>query len=105
MRFWTFTDAFGSFRRFRRVVTCYNWASSDGVRLHPVCRYVLTIISVRISHECDETSLTVTRIAHALSEQWPLDVVRKSGNQKELIWINTNMEKKVDKVFLVKFLS
>ena len=28
---WTFTDAFGSFRRLRRVVTCYNWASSDAV--------------------------------------------------------------------------
>ena len=24
-------DAFGSFRRFRRVVTCYNWASGDAV--------------------------------------------------------------------------
>ena len=31
MRFWTFTDAFESFRTFRRVVTCYNWASSDAV--------------------------------------------------------------------------
>ena len=31
MRFWKFKDAFGSFRRFRRVVTCYNWASSDAV--------------------------------------------------------------------------
>ena len=28
MRLWTFTDAFRSFRTFRRVVTCYNWPSS-----------------------------------------------------------------------------
>ena len=30
------TDAFGSFRRFRRVVTCYNWASRDVVA-SPFC--------------------------------------------------------------------
>ena len=30
-------------------------------RLRPVCIYVLTIISVKILHKCDETSLTVTR--------------------------------------------
>ena len=29
----------------------------------PVCSYVLAIISVKILHRCDETSLTVTRIA------------------------------------------
>ena len=36
-------------------------------RLRPVCKYVLTIISVKISHKCDETSLTVTHIAVILT--------------------------------------
>ena len=32
MRFWTFMDAFGSFRRFRRIVTCYNWTSCNAAK-------------------------------------------------------------------------
>ena len=44
-------------------------------RLRLVCRYVFTIISVKILFKCDETSLTVTRIAASrLSEKWPLDI-------------------------------
>ena len=31
MRYWTFMDTFGSFRRLSRIVTCYNWTSSDAV--------------------------------------------------------------------------
>ena len=31
IRFWTFTDDFGSFSRYSRVATCYNRASSDAV--------------------------------------------------------------------------
>ena len=36
-------------------------------RVSPVLRYVLTIISVKILHKCDETSLTVTHIAVSLT--------------------------------------
>ena len=32
----------------------------------PVCSYVSTIISVKILHKCDETSLTVTHISVSL---------------------------------------
>ena len=31
MRFWNFKGAFGSFRTFHRVETCYNWTSSNVV--------------------------------------------------------------------------
>ena len=58
---------FGSFKRNRRVVTCYNWVRAMRQRLRPVCRYVLTIISVKILHKSDETSLRVTRIAVSLT--------------------------------------
>ena len=37
------------------------------VSVSPVCRYVLTIISVKILHKCDETSLTVIRITVSLT--------------------------------------
>ena len=33
----------------------------------PVCRYVLTIISVHILHKCDETSLAATHMAVRLT--------------------------------------
>ena len=33
----------------------------------PICRYVLTIINVKILHKCDETSLTVIRITVSLT--------------------------------------
>ena len=32
MRFWTFMDAFGSFRRFHRIVTCCNWTSCNAAK-------------------------------------------------------------------------
>ena len=35
----------------------------------PVCRYVLNIISVKILHKYDETSLTVTRITVSLTRK------------------------------------
>ena len=35
----------------------------------PVCRYVLTIISVKILHKYDETSLTVTHITVSLTRK------------------------------------
>ena len=59
MRFWTFTDAFGSFRRFRRVATCYNWASSNAVASSSCLQ---TVIRVKVLHRCDETSLTNLKI-------------------------------------------
>ena len=63
-----FLDAFGSFSRFRIIVTCYNWASSARCgSVSPVCKYVLSIISVTILHKWDETSLTITRIAISLT--------------------------------------
>ena len=36
----------------------------------PVCRYVLTIISVKISHKFEETLLTVRHIAVSLTFKW-----------------------------------
>ena len=65
--FWMFTDAFGSLRRFCRVVTCYNWASMRYGSVSPVCRYVLTIGSIKILYKCDQTSLTATHIAIRLT--------------------------------------
>ena len=41
----------------------------------PVCRYVLNIISVQILDKCDETSLTVIRIAVSLTVKF-LEPVR-----------------------------
>ena len=35
-------------------------------RVSPVCRYVLTIISIKMLHKCDKISVTVTRIAVSL---------------------------------------
>ena len=35
MRFLDVYGRFGSFRRFHRVVTCYNWPSSDPVASPP----------------------------------------------------------------------
>ena len=63
----------GSFRKFRRDITCYNWALSDAVVSPSRLQICFTIISVTILHKCDETSLTVTRIAVSvtLSEKWP----------------------------------
>ena len=37
------------------------------VLVSPVCRYVLTMVSVKILHKCDKASLTVTRIAVSLT--------------------------------------
>ena len=36
MRFWTFTDAFGSFRRFRRVVKATSHSTIFDIPMHPV---------------------------------------------------------------------
>ena len=66
MRFWKFMDTFGSFRTFRRVVTCHNWAFSDAVAF-PSSLQICFDYSVKISHKCDETSLTVTRITVSLT--------------------------------------
>ena len=35
--------------------------------ISPVCKYILTIISVKILHKSDETSLIVTLIAVSLT--------------------------------------
>ena len=61
---------FGSLRTLLEVLvkTCYNWASSDAVSVSVLSADMfLTIISVKILHKCDETSLTVTRITVSLT--------------------------------------
>ena len=48
-----------------------------------VCRYVLTTISVKILHKCDETSLTVvTHIAVRLTLEWEV-ALRRANVQLE----------------------
>ena len=59
-------DAFGSFRRFRRLTTCYNWVSNDAIA-SLLSAHIFTIISVKILHKCHETSLTVTSIVAGLT--------------------------------------
>ena len=67
MRFGTFTDAFASLRKFRRVVTCYNWASIDAAA-SPFCLQIcFDYNSIKTLHKCDETLLTVTIIAVSLT--------------------------------------
>ena len=73
MRFWTFMDAFRSFRRFRRIVTCYNWTSSDAVES-------LSCLQIcydpKMLHKCDETSLRVTRIAVSRTPTWEVALTK-----------------------------
>ena len=47
----------------------------------PVCRNVLTIISVKILHKCDETPLTVTHIVVSLMQ------VRSGPYKGLLFWV------------------
>ena len=74
MRFLTFTDAFGSSRRFCRVVTCYDWTSSDAVVSLSFLKICLTIIVLRFYinvmklHEQSHPSQLASRFK---SEKWP----------------------------------
>ena len=62
-----FLDAYGRIWQFQEVSQSCNMLQLGAERcvcsVSPVCRYVLTIISVKILHKCDDTSLTVIRIA------------------------------------------
>ena len=60
VRFWKSQEVSQSFNMLQLSVE--RWG-----RVSPVCRYVLTIISVKILDKCDETSLTVIRIAVSLT--------------------------------------
>ena len=62
-RSWTLLEVSGGLAELRHVTTgrrAMHWVS-------PVCRYVLTIISVNILHKFEETLLTVTHIAVSLT--------------------------------------
>ena len=54
----------------RSPATCESAFTTKRRVIRPVCRHVLTIISVKILHKCDETSLTVTHIAVSLTLKW-----------------------------------
>ena len=73
IRFWTFMDAFRSFRSFRRIVTCYNWTSSDAVES-------LSCLQIcydpKMLHKCDKTSLRVTRIAVSRTPTWEVALTK-----------------------------
>ena len=58
---------FGRLQMFREVWQSCNMLQLDVGSLSPVCKCVLTIVSVTILHKCAETSLTVTRIAISLT--------------------------------------
>ena len=66
MRFWTFTHAFESFRRFRRVVTCCNWTSSDAVA-SLLSEDMFRLSLVLDLRKFEETLLTATHIAVTLT--------------------------------------
>ena len=76
MRFWTFTYDLEISRGFAELLNMLQLCVERCGTVSPICRYVLTIISVNILHKCDETSLTVVRItvASRLSEKWPQHV-------------------------------
>ena len=62
-------DIYGHFWKFQEVSQMCNMLQlgiEQCSSLYPVCRYVLTIISVKMLHKCEETSLTVTCIAASL---------------------------------------
>ena len=73
IHFWTFMDAFRSFRSFRRIVTRYNWTSSDAVES-------LSCLQIchdpKMLHKCDETSLRVTRIAVSRTPTWEVALTK-----------------------------
>ena len=66
-----FLDFYGRIWKFQEVSQSCNILQLGVDRrsniLRPVCRYVLTLISVKILHKCDETSLTVTHIVLSLT--------------------------------------
>ena len=60
VRFWKFQEVSQSCNMLQLCVERFGSVSS-------VCWYVLTKIGVKILHKCDETSLTVVRIAVSLT--------------------------------------
>ena len=65
-----FLDVHGHFWNFQEVLQTRNMLQLDVKRcasISPVCRYVWTRISVKILHQCDDTSLAVTPIAVSLT--------------------------------------
>ena len=65
----TFLDVYGCFWKFQEFSQSCNMLQLGVERcgsVSPVCRYVLTINSVKILHKCDETPLIVPRIAVSL---------------------------------------
>ena len=64
-----FLDVYGRYWKVQEVSQSCNMVQLGVERcgsVPPVCRYILSIISVKILHQCDEASLTVTRIAVSL---------------------------------------
>ena len=51
-------------------ISLYNQASSDAVASPSCLQMCFDYISVKILRQCDETSLTVTRIAISLTLKW-----------------------------------
>ena len=66
IRFWTFPDAFGKFHEVSQSRNMLQLGVERCGSVSVVCRYVLTITSVKILRKCENTSLTVTNIAVSL---------------------------------------
>ena len=62
--FWTLIDAFENFRKFRRVVICYNLASNDAVASLFEYRFYTNMMNL---NRASQTSL----LASHLRENWP----------------------------------
>ena len=65
MHFWTFAVRIW---KFQEVLQSCNMlqpgvGGTIASTVGPVCRHVLTIISVKILHKCDETSMTAISLA------------------------------------------
>ena len=71
-RFWTFQEVSQSCDMLQLGVERCSGVSS-------VCKYALTIISVKILHKCDETSWTVARIAVSLKLKWEVVLTKRTA--------------------------
>ena len=76
-------DAFGKFQEVSQTCNMLQLAVEECGRVSLVCRYALTIISVKDLHKCIEISLTVTHIAVSLT----LKAVRNKKSKFFLIVI------------------
>ena len=68
--FWTFMDAFGSFRKFQSC-NVLQLGIKRFSEVCPVHRYTLAILSGKILHKCVESLSTVAHIVVNVALEWP----------------------------------